>query len=50
MTLVLEIQNIELNDETKYSTFNLALKAEIIINESDIDGAYESIYSRKYKS
>ena len=32
-------------DETKYNTFYLSSKAETIINESDIDDAFESICS-----
>ena len=44
-TLVLEFEKkIESDDETKYSTFYSSLKAEIVINGSDIDEVFESIY------
>ena len=46
-TLVLELQKIECNDETTYSTFYSTSKAEVIINESDIDDVFELIYSIK---
>ena len=41
-TLVLELKKIESDDETKYSIFYSNSKAETIINESNIDGAFES--------
>ena len=44
-TLVLKFKKIESDDETKYSTFYSSTKADTIINESDIDGALESICS-----
>ena len=44
-TLVLKFKKIESDDETKYSTFYSSIKADTIINESDIDGALESICS-----
>ena len=44
-TLVSEFQKIKSDNETKYSTFSSALKAETSINESDIDHVFESIYS-----
>ena len=36
---------MEKNDNTKYSIFYTNLKAEIIINESDIDDVFKSICS-----
>ena len=36
---------IECDDETKHSSFYSNSKAETIINESDMDGVFESIYS-----
>ena len=44
-TLVLEFKKIKTDDQTKYSIFISNLKAEIIINESNIDDISESIYS-----
>ena len=44
-TLFLEFHEIENDDKTKYSTFYLNSKAETIINESDINNVFESIYS-----
>ena len=44
-TLVLEFKKIESDDATKCSTFYLNSRAQRIINESDIDYAFESIYS-----
>ena len=44
-TLVLEFQKIKSDDETKYSTFSSALKAETSTNKSDIHHVFESIYS-----
>ena len=41
--LVIEFKKIENDDERKHSTFYLNSKAEII-NESDIDNIFESIY------
>ena len=38
--LVLMFKNIESKDNTKYDTFYSNLKAEIIINESDIVGLF----------
>ena len=47
-TLVLEFKKIGNEDKTKYSTFylNLNSKVETIINESDINDVFESIYSK----
>ena len=44
--LVLLFKKIEIKDETKYGNFYLSSKIEIIINESDIDYVFESIYSQ----
>ena len=44
-TLVLEFKKIEVDDETKYGIFSLSSKAETVINESDINDVFESIYS-----
>ena len=44
-TLVLVFKKIESEDKTKYDTFYLNSKMEIIISESDIDDAFESIYT-----
>ena len=44
-TLVLEFKKIESDDKTKYDTFYSHSKAETIINESDIDDVFESIYN-----
>ena len=49
-TIVLVFEKIEIEDKTKYDTFYLSSKAEIIINERDIDGikynhVFESIYT-----
>ena len=38
-------KNIESKDETKFDNFCSSSKAEIIINESDTDDMFESIYS-----
>ena len=43
-TLVLEFKKIE-SDKTKYGTFYSNSKAEIIVNESDIDGIFETIFA-----
>ena len=42
---VLELNEIENNDETKYSKFYFYSKAEKIINEGIADGIFEYIYS-----
>ena len=44
-TLFLEFENIESDDKTKYDTYYSQSKAETIINESDIDYIFESIYT-----
>ena len=43
--LVLLFKKIESDDKTKYNTFHSHSKAETIINESDIDYVFESIYT-----
>ena len=43
-TLVLVLKKIESEVKTKYDTFYSRSKAETIINEKDIDDAFESIY------
>ena len=42
--LVLVFKKIEREDKTKYDNFYSSSKAEIIINESDID-VFQSIYA-----
>ena len=44
MALVSEFKKIESDDKIKY-TFYSHSKAETIINESDIDNVFESIYA-----
>ena len=49
-TIVLVFEKIEIEDKTNYETFYVSSKAEIIINERDIDGTkynhvFESIYT-----
>ena len=36
---------IEKNNKTKYCTFYSSLKAETVINESDVDNVFESFSS-----
>ena len=43
--LVLVFKNIERKDKIKFDNFYSSSKAEIIINKSDIDDVFESIYS-----
>ena len=45
ITLVLVLQKIESKDKTKYDNFYSNSKAEIIINESDIEDVFKSIYT-----
>ena len=45
ITLVLGLEKIENHDKTIHSTFYLNSKAEIIINENDIDDVFKPIYS-----
>ena len=44
-TLVLVLKKIESKDKTKYGTFYSHSEAETIINESDIDDVFKSIYT-----
>ena len=43
--LVLGFNKIENDDETKFTTFYSNSKAETIVNESDIDDIFESVYT-----
>ena len=43
--LVLVLKKIESKDKTKYDNFHSSSKAEIIINESDIDDMFQSIFT-----
>ena len=43
--LVLVFKKIESEDKTKHDNFYSSSKAEIIINESDIDDVFQSIYT-----
>ena len=44
-TLVLLFKKIESKDKTKFDNFYSSSEAEIIINESDIDDVFQSIYT-----
>ena len=44
-TLALVFKKIESGDKTDYETFYSNTKAEIIINNSDIDDVFRSIYT-----
>ena len=44
--LVLEFKKIKSDDETKYTTFYTSSETEVIIDGSDIDDLFESIYSK----
>ena len=44
MPLVLEFKNMQSDGETKYRTFYVSSKAEILINESDVNDVFGSIY------
>ena len=44
--IIFVFKKIESEDKAKYDTFFSHSKAETIINESDIDDAFESIYTR----
>lgn len=44
-TLVIEFRKLECNDATKCTYFYSNLKAETIINESNIDYVFKSIYT-----
>ena len=43
--IVLEFKKIESDDKTKYNTFYSNSKAETIINKSNIDDVFESMYT-----
>ena len=45
-TPVLVFKKIESEDETKFDNFSPSSKAELIMNESDIENVFKSIYSR----
>ena len=45
MALVSELKKLESDDEIKYNTFYSLSKAETIVNESDINDVFESIYT-----
>ena len=45
-TFVLGFKKIESDDETNDATFNSSEKTETIVNDSDIDELFESIYSK----
>ena len=44
-TLALVFKKIESKNKTKYNTFYSSSEAEVIINESDIDDVFQSIYT-----
>ena len=44
-TVVLVFKTTESEDKTTYDTFYSSLKVEIIINKSDIDDLFQSIYT-----
>ena len=44
-TLVLVLKKIESEDKTSFYNLYSRSKAEIIVNESDIENVFESIYS-----
>ena len=44
-TIVLVSKKTESEDKTKHDTFYSSSKAEIIINESDTDDVFQSIYT-----
>ena len=44
-TLVLVLKKIKIEDKAKYDIFNSHSKSEIIMNESDIDNVFQSIYT-----
>ena len=44
-TLVLVLKKIESGDKTKYDNFYSSSKVETIINESDIENEFKSIYT-----
>ena len=42
--LILVFKKVESEDKKQYDNFNLSSKAEILINKSDIDEVFQSIY------
>ena len=44
--LVLEFKKIKSDDETKYTTFYTSSETEVIIDGSDLEDLFESIYSK----
>ena len=44
-TLVLVFKKIESKDKTKYDSFYSSSKAEIVINDSEIDNVFQSIFT-----
>ena len=44
-TLVLEFKKIESDDKTKYDTFYLNSKVETVLNESENNDLFQSIYT-----
>ena len=47
LTLVLVFKKIESDDKTQYDNFYSNSKAEMIINDSDIDDVFESVDTAK---
>ena len=43
--LVLVLKKVESDDKTKYDTFYLHSKPETVINKSDADDVFESVYT-----
>ena len=44
-TLILVFKKIESKDKTKYDSFYSSSKAEIVINDSEIDNVFQSIFT-----
>ena len=44
-TLVLVFKKIEREDKTKFENFYSRSKSEVIVNEGDIDDAFQSVYT-----
>ena len=49
-TLVLVFKKTEKEDKAKYDNFYSSSKAEIIMNESDVDNVFQSIYTTVTKN
>lgn len=45
MTLILVFKEVASDDETKYSTLYSYSKTETVVNQSDIDDVFETIYN-----